>query len=131
MAKYIVEQDPKTRKTRVRRVEELRPGQGVDASALRKLPMERRSKMAGILSWWTAARVDFRERVEARRLSGMVVFLALVYGLPLIAVMLHVMSSGGRVPLIDDATLGGAVGVFAVGLVILIVYRLRPRPRRR
>lgn len=131
MAKYIVEQDPKTRKTRVRRVEELRPGQGVVPASVRRLPMERRAKFAGILSWWSAARTDFRERVESRRLTGMVLFMALVYGLPLIAVMLHVMSSSGGVPLMDDATLGGVVGVCAVGLVCVCVYKLRPHTKRR
>ncbi len=131
MAKYIVVQDPKTRKTRVRRVEELRPGQGVDPASVRKLPMERRAKFAGILSWWSGAKADFRDRVESRRLVGMVVFLALVYGLPITAVMLHVNTKFGDSPGAEDSTIGGIAGVLVVGIVCACIWKFRPHRKRR
>ncbi len=130
MAKYVVESGPGGKKTRVRRVEERRPGEGLDLRAIRGAPIERRTRLATVLAYWNAARAEVSDFADRWRLRGIAIFFVLVYVVPLaVLVVRECVRNEDLVGTSSDAFVG--LGLFlVVGLLGLVAYRV-VRPKRR
>ncbi len=89
MRKYIVKDDPKTGKRRVFRVEVKRPGEDGLAMHLRRFPVRVRLRIAHSLAWASGVRCETRAAIERNRMTSIIVFFLLVFGLPVGAFVLQ------------------------------------------
>lgn len=130
MAKYIVIRGSGGKKTRVRRVEETRPGEGLSAADLRGMPLERRTRLARVVAWLGTNRGELSEWADRWHIRGIVIFFLLVYGLPLLVVVGHASMRNEALLGVDGAGLLGLGVLLAAGLIGFVVYFVVRRKRR-
>lgn len=130
MWKYVVVKDPGGRRTRVRRVEETRPGAGLSAADLRGMPLERRTRLAKVVAWLGSNRGELSEWADRWHLRGIVIFFLLVYGLPMLVVVGHASMRNEAFLGVDGTGVLGLSALLTAGLVGFVVYCV-VRPKRR